>query len=815
MNISWNGLAANYQQFHTLVALLLLRLNPRAEVPENLLSSHPSRGDVFEVTETGEYIAFEIKSFAGPMTASRRTQIRETLRSVEENPPDRWNLVCAADLGPGDYQWFDKLRGRYPFIGEFHGANWLDQQITKHPDLQRYVALDLSADLMSRFDRELTERALILAGVPNANVPERGAVHFRGFSDRPASRDSLDRIALINAVADLLAPIDVSDEVIRSVGEDETGPSVVAIEGPWGSGKSTMMQLIEEEVLARQHDASILPVERHWLKRKTAKKKRAPWSHRRFLPVRTAIWALRTHRQLSPMGKGNAKSTHHKNNQIRPAARKAVTVRFNPWSYQTSDQIWAGLSREIVEASRTAQGVDGRARETYWLQRNAARLDRHQLRRTAARRLLSPLLRVAVFALVVPVVAQLAKADAKYNWEGHTVNAALFAIALPLVLLSLGLLHTVSRFLWGRARSFLPGEVLDGPVLSGAFATNADGGADSALRDPYYNARSGYLYLVQHDIRDLLDTIYSSGQEIIIFIDDLDRCSARATAEVFEAINLFLSGALHSQQRGAEPSAPPCRFVLGLDSSVVASHLDRAYADFGSVRGQAGHQDPSWGWTFLRKLIQLPIALPPIKHQSLTIAVNNLLGPVDDKEGADRSTPPPASTAPSSISTGRIPKTFNIPEESALTPEVEKQVLILEKHRAVRDRLQERLSAQRHVSIREAKRLLTVWQFYLRVLAYKESATKTLSADDAMHLITLAEIIARWPALQAALCSRVDGQAGLALLAPNTADDVDWAKALRGLGIEEGIHGDACDDLRRLLATSEGPPLAKLAQRLF
>ncbi|MGW1586292.1 KAP family P-loop NTPase fold protein [Streptomyces sp. NPDC002386] len=825
MNISWDRLAgaATYRQFQALVTLLLLRLHPRAQVPENpYIGRHPE-GDVFVETEAGERIAFEIKAYAGPLTASRRAQIRETIRGVDESlyrvrghHPDQWHLVCAADLTPADHQWFDELRDRYPFLGQLLGASWLEEQLARYPELQLYAALDPSTDPVARLDHELTERALNTAEaiVPSGSglASNKGAVHFRGFSDRPASRDLLNRMALVHAVADLLTPVDTGHESIRGL-DDNSGPSVVAIEGPWGSGKSTMMQLIEEEVLARQQDASVVTGTRHRWMRKTWAGNRMPWLRRRFLPVRTAVWLLRAHPQRGSEGTSGPRATHHGNSQTRPAARKAVTVRFNPWAHQTSDQIWAGLSREIVEASRAAQGADGRARETYWLQRNAERLDRHQLRRTVARRLLSPLLRVAVFALVVPVVAQLAKADTKYSWSGHSVKAELLAIALPVVLLGLGLLHTAGRFLWGRARSYLPGEVLDGPVLSGALAANA-GSGDGALRDPYYNARSGYLYLVQHDIRELLDAIRSSGRELIVFIDDLDRCSTRATAEVFEAINLFLSGALHSTERSTEPSISPCRFVLGLDSSVVAGHLDRSYADFGSARGQAGHQDPSWGWTFLRKLIQLPITLPPIAHQSLATAMSSLLGPVDEQGGSGTATLPSATTAPSA-NASHSSQGFNPPEESPLISEVENQVIALEKHPTVRYRLQDRLTSQRHISMREAKRLLTVWQFYLRVLAYKESSSDQLSTEDAMHLITLAEITARWPALQVSLCSRIGGQSGLAVLTPNAADDVAWAKALRSLGIEGGTHDSACDDLRRLLATPEGPALADLAQRLF
>ncbi|NEC19105.1 P-loop NTPase fold protein [Streptomyces parvus] len=813
MSYPWDRLTANYQQFHALVTKLLLQVAPRARVPSDDAGRSDVGIDVVAETETGERVAYEIKAFAGTMTTSRRRQVRQTLERVAaRNPPDKWHLVCAVDPTLRDLQWFHGLRGSFPFLGDWLGASWLDQQLDAHPNVLRSALLDPSADLLASFEREQLEREAALGDSSYGSDLHNGTVHFRGFADRPAGSDLLDRMALVSAVADLLMPAEEgSSPTGELVAEDGTGPSVVAIEGPWGSGKSTLMQLIEKEVIARQQDVLPASVGRwqHWRDEVNKWFRRL---RRRNLPVRSAIRFLLSQSRAGANSKHSRWPLLHGTPSPPPASRTVVTVRFNPWAYQTSDQIWAGLSREIVQASRSAQGTAGRDREAYWLRRNAERLDRHHLRRTVSRRLLSPLLRVGVLALIVPVVAQLAKADTHYRWSGHNVNAALLAIGLPLLLLSLGVLHTALRFLLGRAHSFLPGEILDGPVLSGAFAASTSG-SDNALRDPYYNARSGYLYLVQHDISDLLETIWSSGRELIVFIDDLDRCSARGTAEVFEAINLFLSGALHSPHRRVEPNAVPCRFVVGLDSAVVAAHLDSAYSDVASTQGRAGHQDPSWGWTYLRKLIQLPVTLPPIAPHSLVAATSSLLGPV--AQSPELHTASPAPTAHSAAVVD--PPAVNLIPAEAAAPqsELETQVLALETHPVIRDRLQDRLSAQRHLSIREAKRLLTVWQFYLRVLAYKDGTTQALSVEDAMHLITLAEITARWPALQGALTTRVEGETGLAVLTPHTGHDLNWAKALRKTGMDSARHSDACADLRALLATADGPAVADLSQRLF
>ena len=55
-------------------------------------------------------------------------------------------------------------------------------------------------------------------------------IRLRGLADRPAQRDLLSRTALTQSLASLLLwrPAEQGGE---------TGPSVVTIEGPWGTGK--------------------------------------------------------------------------------------------------------------------------------------------------------------------------------------------------------------------------------------------------------------------------------------------------------------------------------------------------------------------------------------------------------------------------------------------------------------------------------------------------------------------------------------------------------------------------------------------------
>jgi len=75
-----------------------------------------------------------------------------------------------------------------------------------------------------------------------------------------------------------------------------------------------------------------------------------------------------------------------------------VSVWFNPWAHQSGDQIWAGLTKAIIDAGEPVLYPTRAGREQYWFSHNEDRIDHHSLRRTIQRRIVSPLLGVAAAA---------------------------------------------------------------------------------------------------------------------------------------------------------------------------------------------------------------------------------------------------------------------------------------------------------------------------------------------------------------------------------------------------------------------------------
>ena len=82
--------------------------------------------------------AFELKSFTGRMTASRRQQVAASLKRVAALGPARWTLVVPIDPTPAEDKCFRKLGMGFCFPTAWYGKTWLDEKMSAFPDIRRY-----------------------------------------------------------------------------------------------------------------------------------------------------------------------------------------------------------------------------------------------------------------------------------------------------------------------------------------------------------------------------------------------------------------------------------------------------------------------------------------------------------------------------------------------------------------------------------------------------------------------------------------------------------------------------------------------------
>jgi KAP-like P-loop domain-containing protein len=129
---------------------------------------------------------------------------------------------------------------------------------------------------------------------------------------------------------------------------------------------------------------------------------------------------------------------------------------------------------------------------------------------------------------------------------------------------------------------------------------------EAGFIDPNYASRLGFLEFVQSDVTNVLDLIATDERPLVVFVDDLDRCSSNTISGVIEAINLFLAGEYKN-----------CIFILGLDPAIVAAHIESTYKDMAQTLAIQRDDMPGLGWSFLDKFVQLPLLLPRPRAETL------------------------------------------------------------------------------------------------------------------------------------------------------------------------------------------------------
>ena len=103
--------------------------------------------------------------------------------------------------------------------------------------------------------------------------------------------------------------------------------------------------------------------------------------------------------------------------------------------------------------------------------------------------------------------------------------------------------------------------------------------------------------------KDFAELLRVAGVDrIVVFIDDLDRCTSEKVIETFETIKLFLN-------------TPECTFVIGAD----ATKIEQAVGDVYKVGDERRRKD------FLEKIVQIPFSIPEQNLQDVACYVGMLI----------------------------------------------------------------------------------------------------------------------------------------------------------------------------------------------
>ena len=165
MSIRWDDFEP--QGYEDMVSVLLSRLYPDAQRIDG--KGGDGGRDVQIVRGQDDQIidAFELKSFTGRMTLSRRRQAARSLRRVAALGPARWTLVVPIDPTPEEESWFRQLGKSYLFPTVWFGKTWLDEKMSAFPDIQRYF-LEGASDEVVRLLKELNQEQARVSDVRDA-----------------------------------------------------------------------------------------------------------------------------------------------------------------------------------------------------------------------------------------------------------------------------------------------------------------------------------------------------------------------------------------------------------------------------------------------------------------------------------------------------------------------------------------------------------------------------------------------------------------------------------------------------------------------
>src|ERR1035437_1215654 len=153
------------EPYERMVAVLLSHLNPASV---RIDGSGGDGGRDVQITTDAGLQAFELKSFTGRMTSSRRQQVERSLTRAATLAPKNWTQIVPIDFTVGEDEWFTKLGATVSFPIERRGLTWLDAKFAERWFIARYFLDHLSDEIVRLADTLNQERAVLARGAPEA-----------------------------------------------------------------------------------------------------------------------------------------------------------------------------------------------------------------------------------------------------------------------------------------------------------------------------------------------------------------------------------------------------------------------------------------------------------------------------------------------------------------------------------------------------------------------------------------------------------------------------------------------------------------------
>ncbi|MGN6801270.1 MAG: KAP family P-loop NTPase fold protein, partial [Ginsengibacter sp.] len=365
----------------------------------------------------------------------------------------------------------------------------------------------------------------------------------------------------------------IAENLFTILADDHTSPPLnIGIIAPWGRGKTSLMRRLQSKFDSARED---LQSKIH-IENPNGRKRINIFRKRNFKIPKISI----VKKWLKIDGLGVKHNIPYS------------TVWFNPWNYQSTEMIWAGLANSIID--QVVKQIPSKFdQEIFWFQLRIARVNKEKLRLDIQIRWALHVIKFAIWILVLLVSFVI------FWWFNNYSQALIFASIGSTV----GLITSLASKIKPYNKSIMD-----------AF--------DKYSKPPKYEKKLGTFHEVQLDINRVLDLCIDEAKPLVVFVDDLDRCSPGKVVEVIEAINVFINGKYNNK----------CYFILGMDAEMVASALDVSYEKLKGKLGQKEIEQGSIGWYFLDKFIQLPFFIPIMSDEKKKEYIEVLLTEKNEKQ---------------------------------------------------------------------------------------------------------------------------------------------------------------------------------------
>jgi hypothetical protein len=167
--------------------------------------------------------------------------------------------------------------------------------------------------------------------------------------------------------------------------------------------------------------------------------------------------------------------------------------------------------------------------------------------------------------------------------------------------------------------------------------------AERAASDEY-RRQLGLISTIRKDLKELVrlmgeweqdDEAPAPIERIVLYIDDLDRCSPEQVVEVLQAVHLLLALELFV-------------VVVGVDPRWLLRALRGEYRAMLTGEASAPDEDEWWQTTpqdYLEKIFNIPFALPRMSTTSFDLLVRSLANPRAEEKSEDAAPAEPATVA--------------------------------------------------------------------------------------------------------------------------------------------------------------------------